>query len=592
MCKEPEMTAIRLVLAAAFLTAALGACSRSEEPAGASGADNTLLDYIPADTPYMVGNLEPLPEDVVDTFLLRLQPALDEMQKQLSAARANLEAGTSGNTDASGEAATARLALALVQELDGKLSRAGLASLGLDIVSHKVAYGMGAFPVLRMGLSEPDSLRATIQRVLAAADIPAPEETFQGVNYWRVAAQGADGPPVGLYLAILDDHLAAGILPISLEAEMLPAFLGLDMPADSDARARLAELNRSHGYTPHGSGILDLRRLSDQFLLADSVTARVLAAAGAYDPSGISAECVDEIHAIIDNAPRMTVGTTEFSATAIAYQYRVESPDTLARQLAQLVAPLPAAEGRSDRMLELSFGMRLGAVRDFLREKAAAIVANPYVCEQLQEINSRAEQALTQLDQPMPPFVNNFRGLRISLDSVAFDAQSMPTDARGHLALHVEQPEMFVGMAQMFLPDLSGLQLKPGGEPVQIPDSLIPVSDLVTFAAMSTDAIGLSVGAGEEASLQEFLERKPGAEGVFLSLDYDTAAYLDYTEKLEGSLQDQHHDDGVEHAGARAAHAIGMAARSTFREMVDRSMTTLRFGPDGLVIDGRMTFKP
>jgi hypothetical protein len=105
---------------------------------------------------------------------------------------------------------------------------------------------------------------------------------------------------------------------------------------------------------------------------------------------------------------------------------------------------------------------------------------------------------------------------------------------------------------------------------------------------MSGEAIGLSVGAGEETSLKEFLGREPGPEGMFFSASYDTAAYLDYT----GELAQPPVDDGSDGDPAHASHAIGMAARSAFRDMADRSYTTLRFGPAGLVIDGHMTFKP
>ena len=50
-------------------------------------------------------------------------------------------------------------------------------------------------------------------------------------------------------------------------------------------------------------------------------------------------------------------------------------------------------------------------------------------------------------------------------------------------------------------------------------------------------------------------------------------------------------DEGDDGDPAHASHAIGMAARNAFRDMADRSYTTLRFGPAGLVIDGHMTFK-
>jgi len=584
------MNTLRLAFAAALLTVLAAACSRSEEPAEPS---NTLLAHVPADSPYVAANLEPLPEAVVDSYLSRMQPALDEMQMQLSAARSKLEAGRDGGSGSADDDPTARLALAVLSQLDGKLSRAGLSDLGLDITATKVVYGLGVFPVLRMGLSDPARLRATIQAILNDAAIEDAELDHQGTSFWRVVADDQHDSPLGLYLAVLEDHFAIGLLPPAFESELLSGFLGLEPPPDSVAAARLSELNRVQGYTPFGSGIVDLHRLADEFLDAGSVTARTMAAAGEYDPASISAECVSEIHGIIDHAPRLTAGTTAFSATEIAYQYRLESPASLAGQLAGLVARVPSANAASSRMLDLSFGMRIGALRDFLREKAAGIVADPYECEHLKDINSSAESSLAQLDQPMPPFINNFRGLRISLSEVLMGAEFIPADARGQLALHVEQPEMFVGMAQMLLPDLSTLNLTPGDPPVPIPAGLIPLPDLVAFAAMSDDAIGLSFGAGEETGLQGFLTQKPGPEGMFLSASYDTAAYLDYSERMGAPAPtgDSATNDGGDNDG-NALHAIGKAAREAYREMADRSHTTMQFGPDGLVIDGSVTFKP
>jgi len=577
------MTTFRPALVAAFLSMVLIACGRDDEVATA-GADNALLDYVPAETPYVAANLDRLPENVLDAYLGRMQPALDEMQIQLSAVRTDLEAD-SANMSPGTDPAT-DLALAVLRELDGKLSREGLASLGLDILAHKVVYGLGAFPVLRMGLSDAERLRATVRRVLDDAGIDATQQSFQGRTFWRLAMDEPQ-PAIAFYLAILDDHLAAALLPPAFESELLPNFVGLEMPAASDARRQLAELNHKHAYTPYGSGIVDLHRLADQFLQAGSVTARTLAEAGEHDPASVTPECVREIHEIIDNAPRMATGTVELSTEAIAWQYRLESPSELAGQLAGLVARLPAADLVSDRLLELSFGMRLGAARDFLREKTMAIVDDPYHCDYLQDINRSAEQSLAQLDQPMPPFLNNFRGLRVSLSEILMGQGDLPTDARGRLALHVDQPEMFVGMAQMFLPDLSGLALKPGNEPEQLPASLIPVPDVIAFAAMSGNAIGLSVGAGEEASLKDFLEQPAGQDDMFLSVNYDTAAYLDYTGQLDAWAQDD-----VDAHPARRLEAIGTAAREAMKKMADRSLTTMRFGPDGLVIDGRMTFRP
>ena len=577
------MNYIRLTTLALVTLLSLGACGKSDESseAAANAASNELLAFVPADTPYLFANLEPVPEDVIDTFLTRLQPVLDSMQSQLSIGRAEMESAEGEN----GDDPTIRLAHALLLELDGNLSRSGLESIGFDLRAKKAIYGMGAFPVIRLGLSDSAALRATILRVLDNAGISAPEQDFQGVSYWRISDGNTAEASAGLYISILDNHLAISFFPPLAEAEFLPAFLALEVPADSDAQARLAQLNRTHDYTPHGSGILDLHRLADQFLSPDTVTARVMAATGEYDPATLSEECGTEIHKIIDNAPLMTMGVTELTPTAIAFQYRLETPATLASQLMGLVSKIPVAEKLSDRILEFAFGMRFGPVRDFLREKVTTIVDDPYQCEHLRELNNGAVQALVQLDEPMPPFVNNFRGVRVSLNEIMINQDSIPENARGHLAVHVDKPEMFIGMAQMFLPDLSNLAITPGDPPVRLPESLVPVPGIIAFAAMSSDAIGIAVGENEEAGLPEFLNHDAGPEGIFLSAGYDMAAYLDYTRNLGTPYQ------GQNDAHSQAAIEISNAASTAFREMADRSYTTLRFTADGFVMDNKMTFK-
>jgi hypothetical protein len=585
------MSYMRLTALALATLMALGACGKKsdESPTAAhNAASNKLLLHVPADTPYLFANLEPVPEDVIDTYLTRLQPLLDSMQAQLSSARTDFEASDGEYPSAP----PTRLAHALLVELDGKLSRSGLESLGFDLRSEKVIYGLGAFPVIRLGLSNSAVLRSTILRVMKHADITATEQEFQGVSFWRISDGNTAETPAGLYISILQDHLAIGLFPPMAETELLPVFLGLEMPADSDAQTRLAHLNKTHDYTPYGSGILDVRRLADQFIRPDTLTSRMTAATGVFDPATLSQECVTEIHEIIDNAPRMTMGVQELTSSAIAFQYRLETPKTLASQLMGLVSKIPVANELSDRILEFSFGMRFGPVREFLREKVSAIVEDPFQCEHLQDLNDSAVQTLAKLNEAVPPFINNFLGVRASLSEIMMNQDSIPENARGHLAIHVEKPEMFVGMAQMFLPDLSALAITPGKPPVRLPESLVPRPGMVAYAAMSSDAIGLAVGEGEEDGLPDFLNRDANPQGTFLSASYDMAAYFDYS----GKFRDLHQGHGDDHGDQNSMHAESAtefhhAAATAFRDMADRSYSTLRFTPQGFVAENRMTFK-
>ncbi len=579
------MSYLRLLAIGTVSLLMVAACGKSEDAVEVAieKTDSTLFDYVPADTPYLAGNLQPIPDEVIEVFLQRFEPVLASVQDELTNARQTLE-----NEDGS------RLISAILQEFDGNLSRKGMESLGFDLRAHKVVYGMGVFPVIRIGLSDADALRATIQRVLANAEIDAPELEHQGVSYWRLSEVDTADAPVGIYVSIFADHLAMSIFPPLAETELLPAFLGLEMPGDSNAVSRLAELNAKHSYTPYGSGILDLDQIVEEFISPDTIMARVMATTGDFDPADMTAECKTEIRGIVSNSPRMTMGVRELTTSAIAIQYRVETETTLAQQLAGLVAEIPIANPLSDRLLEFSFGMRFGAVRDFLREKVVAIMESPYQCEHLQSINQSATEAFTQLNQPMPPFVNNFRGLRLSLSEIT-ETNSMPVNGRGLIAVHIDQPEMFVGMAQMFLPDLSELTLAPGEPPVQLPASMLPIPNVVAFAALSTDTIGLSIGDGEEAGLPAYLEEEAGPAGTFMSIGYDMAAYLEYTQKL-GKQYEQTEDelaetDPEQEAVLQSIEDISAAAQQAVKSFSDRSYTTFRLTPDGFEADSRMTFK-
>ena len=64
---------------------------------------------------------------------------------------------------------------------------------------------MGAFPVYRLGLSDPALLRATVTRVLENADIEAPERELGGVTYWRISDEQHGDTPVGAYIAAEHD---------------------------------------------------------------------------------------------------------------------------------------------------------------------------------------------------------------------------------------------------------------------------------------------------------------------------------------------------------------------------------------------------
>lgn len=583
---DPKVTAMpwtRLLAALAATLLLIAGCGRDETAAPAVKVENALLGRVPSGTPYLTANLQPAPDEVVDRFLQRFEPILTTLQTELEGTRTRLEAEPSVS-----ESNTA-LVRALLQEFDGKLNRAGLESLGIDLQAPHVLYGLGAFPVYRMGVADAGRLRATVQRILDRGGVQAPQHERQGRRYWKISAEGSDTGELGaaLYVAILDDHLAFGLFPTHLEDEMLAHLLGQDDPGPTDAAARLQAINQRFGYTPYGSAVFDLELLADELMSGDSRAGRALAAAGIDAQASLDAQCRTEIRQIIGRAPRVYSGVTELTPDVVAYQVVIETDPALAKQMTALVSAVPGADATSMRVLEFAFGLNVGAVRDFVREKLAAIAASPYQCGHLQHLNAVAEQALARLSQPMPPLVNNFRGLRLSLDDLG-GTPFNPGELEGVVAVHVDQPEMFVGMAQMFLPGLAELQLVKGGAPVPLPETVMPLPGAVAWAALSDDAIGLSLGAGEENRLQPLLDMPANATGTFLSANYDTALYLDYSNRLADTMTASTDDPDREHSAIRE---IARAAGEAYRAMAGRTDTRMGFTRDGVVAESRITFK-
>ena len=575
------MKFLRLAATAAVAVLTLAACGEKEDAqTPGSDSENSLLSHVPHSTPYLAANLEPVPNDVIDSYLLKAEPVLQAMQNQLTKARASLQ----NHDDATDKGE--QLILSLIEEIDGKLNRSGLESLGFDLQAEKALYGMGVFPVARIGLSDSAAMKATILRVFERAGVPAPEVDYQGISYWRIAGDdhGAKDFPAAVYIAILDDHFAFSIFPTSSEPELLPLFLGLEKPDSSDAASRISSANQKYDFAPYFTGLMDLQLFSEELLSPDSLFAKSVREAGEDSLDRVSDVCKAEYRQIIGKMPRLVMGTTEMTVNSMGFSQIVETPSSLATQLMSLVADVPVVESLSSRMLEFSFGLKFGPVKEFLRENLMAISEAPYQCKNLRKLNANAEKGLAQLNQPLPPLINNFMGVRVSLNKMAM-TQSMPQEVEGLIALHVAKPEMIIGMGQMFMPGLAELQIEKGKPPVKLPDTLMPMPDTVAFAALSDNAIGISIGAGEEAGLESFIQKPATSDGTFVSLNYDTAKYLELTQKLG----DQWSDSSGEHV--EMAKDISEAVQKAYKAIAGRSEMYIRFNEHGLVIDSRMTFK-
>ena len=561
-----------IVIAALFFTA----CSKESDETVAAVKENTnpLLAYAPVDTAYVFADLEPAPEEITSAYVERFQPVLDLMSEQVDEFQQNYHAGNLEGNE------LARLAMAFLDELGGDLSTENLEKLGISLQAHHAIYATGVFPVARLGLNDAQALRDAITRIEATMGYELPEMDLNGTAYWRVSD---DEMPVAVYFAILDQQLAVSVFPVSAEDSLLAAFLGQEMPSESLASSNaLGIMNSKKGYTSYGSGFLDAQKISDEILNPDSGSRRFLGPQVNTQLDSLDPVCIAEIKSIIAKAPRMTAGATRLTANEVAMRYDLEIESSLATGLASLVSDTPSTS-TGDYLLSASLAVKVGKLRTFILEKATALVTTPYQCTNMQQLNLQAEQLMTQLNIPMPPMINNLMGIRVRADD--FDPTGDITQTDGLLALHVDKPEMFVGMATMMVPGFENLDLANQTEPVRIPPEILHVEGIDVFALMNDSAIGASVGEKNVNDLEGFLNAKPQDNGTFLSISHDMSKQLEIQAAMAEQFQIDTDDNPT------TVHDYSEAMKAAYKDILGHSRVEMRLTADGLHVDSSMTFK-
>ena len=166
MCKTISS---KLVAFAAICTMTLAGCGDSEEESGQSAAiaaAGELLNYVPADSPYVFASLSPLPDEVMD----KLEPKLDRILQSYEVVLQEVAVMITEKAQTDDEEkAKAQKATAMIGELSSLMSIEGLRSVGFERDSRAAIYGNGLLPVVRLEVSDGALFEAALVRMEESA---------------------------------------------------------------------------------------------------------------------------------------------------------------------------------------------------------------------------------------------------------------------------------------------------------------------------------------------------------------------------------------------------------------------------------------
>lgn len=498
------------------------ACGKDKDTAEqqALTSGDSILRFVPANTPYIFASGKPLPDDLLD----KLEPKMTELMEayQVIIREVGLDVLAKNSKSMSDE--DAQHLSAVIEELLGLFSVDGMRSAGIERDSQFVLFGHGLMPVMRVEVSDAELFEKAIARVEAAAKEPLSTSEIDGHSYRYIGDDEAR-----IIIGVFDSNAVVTFAPSSFGDEQLRTLLGLELPASSIAQSTvLQDIIAEYDFTQHYSGFIDATRIAATFLDNPTGLDAVLVESMDFDPSSISGVCKEEIRDLVAIAPRMVFGYNEITAKDMSANFVVEMRKDVASGLSKLTAPVPGLGSDPGGLVSFGMSFDLQATRDFYAARLDAMEADPFECEYFEDLQAGIEKGRDALNQPMPPVVNGLRGFNAVVDDISgFDLASKqpPEKIDASILVAIDNAEALLAMGAMFSPELASLDLQPDGTPVALPLPPMPGIPQEAFAAMHDDAIAVSLGGNAESRVSKILNADPTKPSPLFGMTMDAARY-------------------------------------------------------------------
>ena len=589
-------------IALGFAGVMLAACGHKDKDAP--------LAFVPADTPYVVANLDIMDDGTRAALLAQADAQLPSNLAQLDAAADRLAA-----KDPEG----ARLLRALRAEFNGKTVETFAQGIGLDLKGYSALYGLGLAPVLRFQLSDPKAFEGFIGRLEAAygKKLDLANADKQSYRKYVFAASGTE-----MILAMVDKQAVAALLPADASPALLRQALGLDRPQKNlQDDGRLATLAKAKGYQKWLVGDLDLTRALPLAVSGKDPLFGAIQKAHAEAESAKTGEpvanqlqsspsCATDAARIAARVPTLSFGYTQLDAKHQDVRFDVALAADISKAFASLKVELPGLGRSGAAPFDLSIALPVAQLRTFWMAQADAVAATPFTCPSLTDLNdSFAKLGPAMQKAAIPPF-GDMLGLRIALDSlVPGQNAGLPTFS-GRLVLGTNNPAGLLAMGQMMVPALTQLKPANDGTPVPLPKDMTSMLGQPGWLAMSDKALALGVGAGEDAKLADTLKDPAGDAGQITRMHLTGAMYLGWLQLMEQkvdslaaataaiskgdepSIDGVDGDDGSTQAAADAARSKAQfAAMKSQAERVESIDAEMHVDDAGAVITSRTVLK-
>jgi hypothetical protein len=460
-----------------------------------------LFASVPADTPYLVASLEAVPPELWDRMKQAFQPLI-----AMAAAKWQEQQGKNEVVDA------------MLSEMDGKWSQAGLESLGLSAQPRFAIYGLGLQPVVvRMAVKDGKAVQATIERVVTKAGKQVtPPMTRDGHSYW----QRAVSDDTSLVFSIANNEMVLAFGKTADVEAKLGLILGIDKPAKNMADGALVkQLMARHGFGGQLITFADTRQL----------VGKVIEAVGATP----SPECTGEIDRLSAKLPHLVFGYSELSGSKVAGGMVLEMAPDLVTEMRGLRTEVPGlgAALSGHPMMAFAAGVDLAKAQQLGVAAAGNLQKLGTACG-LEPLVAGAAEMVRGLSRPLPDPVGRISGGAIVINDLVFSpgggrrSGGMPEKFDGTLLIASPDARALFNKVAEMEQMIKSLAITVDGK---LHDIHIPIPVPVPLAVGVGDrVIVATAGDKGRAAGDQLVGARSGGKAPLFAATYDFGKLMDF----------------------------------------------------------------
>ena len=584
------MRTTKRVLALALTGLMLAACSHKDKDAP--------LAFVPADTPYVIANLDVLDDSTRKAILAQVDAEIPAQVAQMKAQADQMQAS---------DPDMAKYLRTVAGEFDGKTSAQVIQETGIDPKGYAAFYGLGLSPVLRMQLADPSAFQSFVAKIQSDYGKKFDVMTLGTQSYQRYVAPASH---LQFLIAVVGKQAVLAMLPDDAAQPLVRQALGLDRPSKSiQDTDTLTDLAKAKGYAKWAVGEIDLTRLlplasggQDPLALALLKVRAESESAKTGEPvtnlMQVPASCQADATRIATRMPQMSFGYTTLDDTHRDMRFDVTLASDIVSAFSGLKVELPGLGSDATAPFELSLALPMTQLRAFWSAQADAVAAKPFTCPMLENLNESFTNLGEGVQKAAVPPIGDLLGLHIALDSYTPNPNGGMPKLAGRVVVGTNNPAGLLAMAQVTSPLIAGVKLSDDGKPVALPAQLTNALGETGWAAMGAKSLGLAVGDGEDGKLADLLKQPGGDAGDLMRVHLDGDMYTSWIKlmaqraesaasvasAMDPDSPDAQQQDDQKNAASLASTKAQFAAMESEAAHIKAIGMNVKMGDQGLVI--------